>query len=115
MSAESAAPYAIPHAVVSKIGSSRRCICIVTRLPPVAMSAAPSPSAIPVAAFPPFCAARISGRKSSTTPPTPSDAPTRARRVIGVPNASRAPTRLMNTIVENSTATSPEATYSSAR
>ena len=33
MSAETAAPYAIPHAVDSKIGRPRRCICIDTRLP----------------------------------------------------------------------------------
>ena len=73
------------------------------------------PKKTPSAALLSIRIAMRSGRKSSATPPTPSAAPARARAVIGVPKVNRVPTRLMNTIVENKTATSPEVTYCSAR
>ncbi len=79
MSAESAAPYAIPHAVVSKIGSSRRCICIDDQIAAGGDERGAEAERDPGAALPPLRAASSSGRKSSTTPPTPSDAPTSAR------------------------------------
>ena len=51
---------------------------------------------------------RNCGEKISTTPATPSVAPSSARGAIGVPNHSRAPSRLKNTIAENTIATMPE-------
>ncbi len=52
---------------------------IETRLPPVASSVPPRPNATPSATFSPALTA-LPGRSSNATPPTPSVAPSSARR-----------------------------------
>ena len=48
-------------------------------------------------------------------PATPSAAATSVRTVSGTPKAKRAPMGFMNTMVEKTIATSPDATYCSAQ
>jgi hypothetical protein len=65
--------------------------------------------------LPPAPAARSSGRNRSATPVTPSAAAARSRGRSGTPNATRTPIGVMNTIVEYTTATSPDTTMRSAQ
>ena len=65
--------------------------------------------------LPPRPAARSSGRNRSATPQTPSAAAARRRGRNGTPKATRIPMGVMNTIVENTTATRPDTTISSAQ
>ena len=85
------------------------------RFPAAAITVPPSANAIPSAAEPPWRAASSSGRNNSATPATPRAAATSVRSVSGVPNTKCAPIGFMNTMVEKTTATSPEGTYRSAQ
>mgnify|MGYP001033215916 CR=1 FL=1 len=104
----------MPHAVLASTGRPSRCMRIETRLPTAAISGAATANARPIAFAPPAPAARSSGRNRSAMPATPSTAPASVRAATGVPNAARAPKGVMNTIVENTTATRPEASRCSA-
>ena len=104
----------MPQAVLDSTGSWSRCMRIDTRLPSAAIAGDAIANARPTAFAPPSPAARSSGRNSSAMPATPSTAPASVRAATGVPNAARAPKGVMNTIVENTTATSPEASRCSA-
>ena len=70
---------------------------------------------MPAAMAPPSRMRPSSGRNSSATPPTPSTAATASRALSGWPKNIRMPIGLMMTIVENTTATSPDETCVSAR
>ena len=86
-----------------------------TMLPQDAIAVATIPITMPSAASLPCRAAAISGRNMSVTPATPTTAAMKVGSASGVPNAIRAPIGFMKTIVENSTATSPEVAYCSAQ